>query len=284
MKFAAQNILLGTAALVASAIPALAADVYEPPIIEAPVFEAPEHVPGEVSGWYLRGDIGYAWNDFRGADYYTFPGGVVAGSNSLAGDLKGSFTYGAGVGYQINSYLRSDVTIDWFETDFEGSTRGSCGVATDCISTDVATASALALMVNAYVDLGTYGRFTPYVGAGFGGAHVDWGNLTNTACDAANPSSCDPSVSHWGNAEWRFAYAVMAGVSVDVSCRVAADLGYRFRRIEGGSPFGYAAGTGPVYDKGIDSHEIRAGVRYKFGNCAEPTQVVFQPEPLPVYK
>ncbi len=290
MRHAVKLLVCGAAIAVIGYQPAMAADVIVPPIIEAPVFDVPEHVPAAASGWYLRGDIGYAWGSFRGSDYYTFcTAGPCAplsvGSNTLSGDLKGTLTYGAGVGYKINHHLRTDLTVDWYESDFNGTTRGSCGVAADCVSTDIASVSALALMVNAYVDLGTYGKFTPYVGGGFGGAHLDWGNLSNTACEVGNPANCDPEIVHWGHASWRFAYALMAGVSVDVTCNLAADVGYRWRRIEAGSMFSYAANTGPGYDKGIDTHEVRAGLRYQLGGCAEkPVEVVYQPAPLPVYK
>jgi opacity protein-like surface antigen len=290
MKHAVKLLVCGAMIAATGAIPANAADIFKPQVIEAPVFQAPEHVPAEVSGWYLRGDIGYAWGTFRGAEYYTFCAtapcvGIVAGRNTLSGDLKGTLTYGAGVGYKINHYLRTDVTVDWYNSEFTGSTRGSCGVAVNCVSTDIATVSALALMVNAYVDFGTYGRFTPYAGLGIGGAHLDWGDLSNTACEVGNPANCDPTTTHWGHSDWRFAYAIMAGVSVDVTCSLAADLGYRFRRIENGSMFSYANSTGPGFDRGINTHEVRAGLRYQFGACGEkPVEVVYQPEPLPVYK
>ena len=34
--------------------------------------------------------------------------------------------------------------------------------------------SALLLLANAYVDIGTWHGVTPYVGAGIGGAHIKW--------------------------------------------------------------------------------------------------------------
>ena len=255
MNHAVKSLLCGVAITAAGFSPALAADVMVPPVIDAPIYEVPEHVPAATSGWYLRGDIGYAWGNFRGADYYTYCvspscGTLTVGSNSLSGDLKGTLTYGGGIGYKINHLLRTDLTIDWYDSDFTGTTTGSCGVAANCVSTDIASISALALMVNAYVDLGTYGKFTPYVGAGFGGAHVDWGNLSNTACEVGNPTNCDPTITHNGFSDWRFAYALMAGVSVDVTCNVAADVGYRWRRIESGAMFGYAANTGPGFEQG----------------------------------
>ena len=196
MKYAVKLLVGGIAIAATGLAPAMAADIYEQPmVIEAPAYAAPEYVPAAVTGWYLRGDIGYAINNFGGAEYYTFscpgvgcPGGIVAGSNTLSGDLKGSFGYGVGAGYQMNHYLRGDVTLDNFETDFTGRTRGACGVALDCISTDIASATALALMANVYVDFGTYGRFTPYAGVGIGGVQLNWGDLLRTPRFATRPS------------------------------------------------------------------------------------------------
>jgi hypothetical protein len=52
--------------------------------------------------------------------------------------------------------------------------------------------------------------------------------------------------------------------------------------------FQYAPVAGPGFDRGMDIHEVRAGLRYNFGGndsngCGE--QVAYQPpEPAPVYK
>jgi opacity protein-like surface antigen len=119
---------------------------------------------------------------------------------------------------------------------------------------------------------------------------VKWGDLTNTACDAADPASCDPSVVHGGKAAWRFSYALMAGASYCLTDKLQLDAGYRYRRVESGAMFGLDApgGNGPGYDHGMNIHEGRAGLRYSFGgasNCASE-RVAYQPEPLepPVYK
>ena len=142
-------------------------------------------------------------------------------------------------------------------------------------------------MANAYVDLGTYGAFTPYVGGGIGGTYVKWNDLKNTSCETADPTNCDDTVTHGGKGNWRFSYALMAGASVDVTCNVKADLGYRFLHVNGGSMFGYAENGGPGRDKGFNVHEVRAGARYLFGGCEQPVAYEPQPEiPLqqPVYK
>src|SRR5262245_41680723 len=98
------------AALIAyMCMPAFAADYVEPPVVEAPP-------PPVFGGWYIRGDIDWHWTDFKGADYITYGvdccGDPVPGTNSFtSGDLDGAFSLGAGVGYQITSYLRTDLTL-----------------------------------------------------------------------------------------------------------------------------------------------------------------------------
>lgn len=277
---------LAAGALVLAAAPlAQAADIYEaPPVTAEPVYVSePEPLPA-AGGWYLRGDIGYAFVETDGIDYilYGHPG---ARGHFSELELKDGLTIGGGIGYQITDYFRTDVTADYlFETDFEGSTRGSCGVAADCFSTDHSSLTAFSLLANAYVDLGTYKRITPYVGAGIGGTYVKWDDLENTSCSTLNPELCDPTVKHEGEGSWRFTYALMAGASVDLRCDVKLDAGYRYRRVEDGKMFGYAVGGGPGFDEGFDIHEVRAGLRYAFGGCAEPEVYIPEVPSFPVYK
>lgn len=275
---------VATAALLASSA-AYAADVYQPE--PQPVYvDAPEVAVSEASGWYLRGDLGYNFNKLRGAKF--FQGGSSADeANFTTASIKDSFWVGGGVGYQVNNYLRTDLTFDYMlKSDFRGSTvgggggGGACAVA--CTSEDLSALRAYTLMANAYVDLGTYAYFTPYIGGGIGGSYVKWDKLRNTSCPDGG-GACDGTVEHDGKGSWRFAYQLMAGASIDVTCNVKADLGYRFRHTAGGDMFGYASNGGPGYDKGFHSHSLHAGARYVFGGCETP--VAYQPPvELPVYK
>jgi opacity protein-like surface antigen len=266
---------VATAALLASSA-AYAADVYQPEPQPAYV-DAPEVAVAEASGWYLRGDLGYSFNKMRGAKY--FQGSNDTEVDFTTASIKDSFWVGGGVGYQVNSYLRTDLTFDYMlKSDFDGSTTGLCGGVT-CTSSDVAAMRAYTLMANAYIDLGTYAYFTPYVGGGIGGSYVKWDKLRNTICTGGTCSTTE----HEGEGSWRFAYQLMAGASIDVTCNVKADVGYRFRHTMGGDMFGYASNGGPGYDKGFHSHSVHAGARYVFGGCETP--VAYEPPPeLPVYK
>jgi opacity protein-like surface antigen len=269
--------LAAATALLLMVSAANSADLYQP---APPMQDAPEVEIQQSSGWYLRGDAGYSFNHMRGAEYFQ-------GSNSNLVDfdrasLKDSFLLGGGVGYQVNSYLRTDVTFDYLgKSDFRGGTSGYCGTVA-CSSQDKADMRAYSIMANAYVDLGTYGYFTPYVGAGIGGSYVKWDKLRNTICDDPSVPGCY-TTEHGGEGKWRLSYALMAGASIDLTCNLKADIGYRYRHIVGGDMFGYNANGGPGEDKGFDSHEARIGARYTFGGCDTPP--AYEPPPSPiVYK
>ena len=297
MKLTAKMLLTGTALAAALTGHAIAADLSPPVVIETPVIDVPEHVPAKAGGWYIRGDVSYNINRFKGADYMTSTGF----DGYLSGDLKDNYSIGGGVGYHFNHNLRADVTLDYdFKSDFHGSSSGTCtytdpgpdgipgtgddvpNTSIDCTSSDTSGFKAWTLLANAYVDLGTYNKFTPYVGAGIGGAKVSWHSLVNNINGGTDQ---DGSYTHAGYHEWRFAYALMAGVSYEVSHNLALDLGYRFRKIHGEKMFGYEAtsGTGVGVDDGIESHQFRAGLRYKFGGAKKHVAYV-PPYTPPVYK
>lgn len=259
------------------AAPALAADIAEPPVVEAPAPMAPVYEEADYGGWYIRGDLGYRKSNMDSPEY-VLPFGQVGRFDTH--ELKGGFSVGGGVGYQVTKYFRTDLTLDyWSKTKFNGGTSGFCGTGLPCTSTDTSSYSALLLLANAYVDIGTWHGITPYVGAGIGGANLKWNSLINTDPDG--------EFEHEGHSSWRFAYALMAGASYCLTDTTKLDVGYRFSHINGGRMFGYRAGGGPGFDDGINTHEVRAGLRYQFGgrsDCAPPPPVyVPEPEPEPVY-
>ena len=273
----AKPVMLGAALLAGMAAPAFAADIYEPPIVEAPpIYNEPVPVAPSYGGWYLRGDIDYHFSTFRGANYITYgtPGGLGAFD---FGNLRGAFSAGLGVGYKMNKWFRADLTADYFfRSTFTGQTSGTCGGA-PCTSSDRSAYSAIVAMANAYVDLGTWHRITPYVGAGIGGARVKWDDLRNTIGTT--------TTVHTGVTSWRFAWALMAGASYCINPNWALDVGYRYMRISGGRMFEYAPAAGPGFDAGFNVHEARAGVRYQFGGgnpaCGKKQEFIpYEPEPI----
>ena len=279
--FNTARMALFAALLAGVAGPAFAADLAEPPVVEQAPPQVAYEEPADVGGWYIRGDIDYHWSHFGGGDYTTYSAAPPQIPGSFAsGKLKGAFSAGAGVGYQVNHYFRTDLTFDWMgKSNFTGSTNGFCiGGTVACTSVDTSSYSALLLLANAYVDIGTWHGVTPYVGAGIGGAWVKWDTLHNTDLDG--------SFEHAGGKGWRFAYALMAGASYCLTDQVKLDVGYRYSHINGGKMFEYASDSnvGPGYDRGINVHEVRGGLRYQFGrsDCAPPPEP-YVPEPEPVY-
>lgn len=277
MKSISGILLAGVAAVAMMAASASAADD-DPQIV---IDEAPEHVPLEIgNGWYLRGDIGYAFtraNDptnFRMFDGISYDDAVFDSTNP--GDTH---TLGVGLGYQFTEWFRADAIFETQRNDFSGTKHfaGPCtgGPAnTHCRSEDEARARSYSFLANFYADLGTYVGLTPYVGAGAGVAWLQWNTLDSRqycvdgAANCPNPAFAGTNM-HEGESSWRFTYALMAGVAYDVSRKLKIDLGYRYRRIAGGPMYGFdaagaAAGASGVQgrDKGLSQHEVKIGMRY----------------------
>ena len=68
-----KNFLIGTAALMAFAAPALGADLPARPYAKAPVYTAPQ-VVYNWTGFYIGGNVGYSWG--RSSDTATLTNGV----------------------------------------------------------------------------------------------------------------------------------------------------------------------------------------------------------------
>lgn len=259
--------------------PAYAAD-YEPPIFVEPV---EEYTPVEIgSGWYLRGDVGYAVsNDLGTTTFRTFdPVSATYGQGAFdTQELDSEFIFGGGFGYRYNEWLRGDFTADGFRADFDGSTSSAAPcdggpAGTSCRTEDNAEVSAISLMANAYVDLGTYVGVTPYVGAGLGYSYVSWSDLDSQAFCVDGLASCPDGFvgteSRPGRKDWRFTYALMAGIGYDITRNMKLDVGYKYRHIDGGDMFGWdaasaAGGATGVQgrDGDLSQHEISVGLRYE---------------------
>ena len=266
--------ILAAATLGAMASSALAADVIAPPVIAAPVIE--EIKP--FGGWYIRGDIGYAFAEAREEGKKKratgCPTAAGCSPNGVALDPLDPFggetefedmvSVGGGVGYQLNEFLRADITATGY---FDGETviRGDSLDPLNTGTTTIGEFDALVLMANAYVDFGTYAGITPYVGAGVGFASIDYDDVTTESIDFTDQPLTTENV---GEEELRLAWSLAAGASYDVSDNVALDAGYRFTRIREGEiaaldPLGFGDPQ-RVKDGGVDLHEVRVGARYKF--------------------
>lgn len=248
-------------------------------IINAPEIDVSGSTVAE--GWYLRGDLGYSGWMKGGKPHYSVyqPGGTVFSNESFdSARFSKPMSYGVGMGYQFNNFLRTDLTTDFFN----GSLSGRSNVNLPCSSDEPAGTScgfghkadynALNVMANGYVDLGTYAGVTPYIGAGAGVTYLRWNTMNQKPFCEDGTASCSGRLYAnerlSGEDSWRFTYALMAGASVDLTNRVKLDLGYRYSDTAGGNMYRYGAteaGWGGAGTKGRDDgfqkHEIRAGIR-----------------------
>ena len=286
--------IMAGASLCALASTALAADIIDPPIIAAPVLE--EVKP--FGGWYIRGDVGYSFNSAVEKSKYqgVFQGGPIDPNNQppvLLGDLPAdgldsefddTIVVGVGVGAHMGHFLRGDITADWTFNGHNGAPfvgevgdNPVCGTGL-CGYEFGGDYNAITVLANAYVDMGTYAGITPYVGAGIGFAHVDYKDVSSTACGdpnatATSGTACDGSTvafpletiegSYEGESSLRLAWSLAAGASYSLNDALAIDGGYKFTRIaEGDMLKDYNAGHS-VKDGGINMHQVRLGARYK---------------------
>jgi opacity protein-like surface antigen len=275
---------LACAGLTAAAWPAAAADLLgtSPPLSVAgsqgtTMFEA-------GTNWYLRGDLGVSFDKAPSVSFSNIalpPLGVVGAPFTTGAGTSWTttnFTGGAGVGYRWNDWLRFEATWD-YRSGPGGSSQttlvcpyGLTGVSSPAgvplgylyNTSNTCNASTSvhqynnAFLGNAYVDLGTYYGFTPYVGGGLGlNMNVLQGSLNAYETANGQPYVADltstgfPPV--WVNSQgqaltpqpniafapqfwnrsihsttYTMAWALAAGIGFKLNPSATLDLGYRY--------------------------------------------------------
>lgn len=285
--------LAGAFALGASA--ATAADLAYPP---PPPPEAPALRGTINSGFYLRGDIGVGSQSYDELDVKLNGGPVIAAQGvtsftTIKGDRNFAAFAGVGIGYQFNNYLRFDLTGEYRGGSINGRDQltynGGLTNQTNVYRADVATFVGL---VNAYIDLGTWNCLTPYLGVGIGVASHTVNGLSDNGVNQ-NVGAPFGNVSYaYGNSASKtdLAWALMAGVSYDVTSNLKLDIGYRYLNMGDGPTIGLGGANGllanpssSVRFKGIDSHDVRIGMRWNFSDpsCCGPVErpIAYAPAP-----
>ncbi|MEO0619423.1 MAG: outer membrane beta-barrel protein [Pseudomonadota bacterium] len=227
------------------AAPAFAADLYGGSLKDEPIHAA----PAAVGGCYIRGDIGYGWNDADASEIST---GATPYQTS---DLDDAVSWGLGGGCARSNGLRWDILYT-----FHGDNLwDGIPAPPDPIFADIETHS---LMANIYYDFDMGRRFKPYVGAGIGVAYHDMGALD---CAPAIPGVCTPGNFQRGGENVALAWSLMAGTAFEVSDRITLDAGYRYIDM-GDVESGRVDITGFVNPghrvEDITSHEIKLGLRF----------------------
>jgi opacity protein-like surface antigen len=196
-----------------------------------------------LSGWYLRADVGYRWNN-----------GGRSNSNVVSERYTDSYDGTLGFGYKYQ-WFRADVTYDR-----SGPTRVSAftSVATDQPQFTAKIRSE-SVLVNGYIDFGTWGGFTPYIGGGAGVARLKSANYVDTT---DTPSTT--GVMGQGTQQ-NFAWAAMVGVAYQVAPSWMVDVGFRHLALgDVVSSDGAGTRTNAMVFRNQTVNEARIGVRYLF--------------------
>ncbi len=171
---------------------------------------------------------------------------------------------GAGVGWQVTPFLRTDLTLSY---RFSQKWDGTDSVQRLSYSGDV---SSLRGFANLYLDIAGLtdglGVFKPYVGAGLGFARnkLDDVSVTDdTAPAALRNYTLD------GARKSSFAWQVMAGTGIAVTEALIVDVGYRYvdaGDVKSGNTLTGRLGTVAVNQRTADlrTHEVTLGLRYAF--------------------
>jgi opacity protein-like surface antigen len=232
---------MGAFAFVATAHAADPAGSWRPPPLESGYEKpSPQFL---MSGWYLRADVGYRWNN-----------GGRSNSNVVSERYSNSYDGTLGFGYKYQ-WFRADVTYDR-----SGPTRVSAftSVATDQPQF-TAKIHSETVLVNGYVDFGTWGGFTPYIGGGAGVARLKSVNYVDTT---DTPSTT--GVMGQGTQQ-NFAWAAMAGVAYQVAPSWMVDVGFRHLALgDVLSSDGAGTRTNAMVFRNQTVNEARIGVRYLF--------------------
>lgn len=246
---------------------------------------APVQVEEMTGGWYLRGDIGVGAQAFTGFDHHQTNAAFVwpASWRIDQRDMNDTSFIGAGVGYQWNSWMRFDATAEYrAKAKFNalGSYTEFCPGGR-CFDKYDGNHSAVVVMANAYVDLGTWMCLTPFVGVGAGFAQHRFTGMTDVGYISDGTTGF--GYSQVDSSEWKFAWAVHAGVAYNVTNNFKMELAYRYLNmgnvntsIIDCASAGCGTGNGPraYYTmQNMDSHDIKFGMRW-----------MLQPEAAPVYQ
>lgn len=157
------------------------------------------------------------WMGLEGP-YITAFGGWNNTEDNSAPDTDGGWLGGVAVGGKTK-WARAELEVSYRNNDIDGAAGG-----------DV---DSVAGMANAYYDLENDTRFTPYIGAGIGIAHVDF--------DTAG-----------GDESTEFAYQGIAGVNYAIDARWHVGAEYRY------------FATTEVDSTDYDNHAVVGNVRYQF--------------------
>ena len=215
--------------------------------------------------WYLRGFVGVGMNSAYKLDYQTQTNATLQHQSNAD-----SLFVGGAVGYEWNNWLRFDVSAE-----YRAKSRVYAFVTYPPAGIDEyqGNLKSWVFLGNAFVDLGTWNCFTPFVGAGIGAAYNTLSDFSDVNPNGGFGFGRNPS-------EWHVAYALYAGVGYNVSKSLKVDLTYRY--------LSYGSITDTVdcnvtctkdtFKFGnLSSHDLLLGLRWTCCEAPPAPRYVYQP-------
>ena len=277
---------------------ARAADMLPPPM-EPPMLRGT--VVEEVSGWYLRGDVGVSVSASTSSSKFTCPCAVVPEFRKDTESFSTTAFVSLGVGYQFSSWFRADLQAilrtssafhavesynqGAFFTNVNGGVVGSGATEARGFDNYNSSIRSTAFMANGYFDIGHWHGLTPFIGAGVGvavhnvsGLHDIGGVVPFQIWNAAGNAftiGYGPGGFGWANAKTSMApaYALMAGVSWDVNKRLKLEMGYKYLNLGTATSAPIVCQPAPgcpleVHKYKVASHDVHIGMRWMFDAMA----------------
>lgn len=213
-------------------------------------------VPAPGYRCYFRADAGYSFSDDD------FDGDYNGHTNNNSFDDGFLLETGVGCGTANNHGFRGEIVFGYRdERDVSASMPHSPVTPAPLLTTDI---ESYTLMANVYYDIGQYGKFVPYVGAGIGFAYHE---MDDVFCTIQVANFCTPTAAQAGDEDLSFVWSIMAGFGYAVHERMMLDFGYRY--IDLGDMESERADSSfavnPFFKvDDMEAHEIKAGFRYRF--------------------
>lgn len=200
----------------------------------------------------LAGDYGVKYFGLRGS-YVMSDTGTTRGSVDFDYDeeFEDGYAVSAFAGWVVDNNFRAEVEVGYRATEMDTVTvvrDGTGGTSPGDVllvdgSADVGTA-----MINAFYDIhiGDFG-FLPWIGAGVGGAYIDYKfNSPDLAIDASESTVA-------------LAYQLMAGVTFPIDEGISMSAGYRFFQTE---DFDYTdPTTAEKFTTDLTQHSVDIGLQ-----------------------
>ena len=233
-----RKILLASVAVAAMTGAAAAADL---PSRKAPVAYAPVAMAYSWTGFYVGGQIGYAWGEHKGKIYT--PANVLIGTQN--GKSKGLLG-GIHAGYN----MQSGAIVYGLEADIEASNvRGSTAVAAFpgfFANARIGTQGSLRGRLGFAADRALF-----YVTGGVAAADIKTNVSTGALVDSASKT--------------KFGWTLGAGVEYAISNNWSVRGEYRYTDFGKHTNTLIATAPGFNYKEGVTDHAVRLGLSYKFG-------------------